>query len=255
VKRSVSFAGVVTKNRSLCQEPATGRAPPLLLQLAVPRPWRGETPHITHHPSCAACPDRAWPRHAWLRAAFAGRRCVLGEPPRRERAAAAGEGREDASGVFSGLHSGKAGAKMPFVSPIRTTTILRHLLDSEIASPTYPTLPTYKHKLRGGDELESNDPPLLSRYSIYVVLPGMLLIFIRNLDLPWLPSLPSWLSWLGWLAGFLFKVWLAYFVIQQARIIFLYIQKARAKRALKQIYKEVVSGHYDGIIRRYFRNR
>jgi hypothetical protein len=45
---------------------------------------------------------------------------VLGEPPRRERAAAAGEGREDASGVFSGLHSGKAGAKMPFVSPIRS---------------------------------------------------------------------------------------------------------------------------------------
>jgi hypothetical protein len=36
---------------------------------------------------------------------------------RRERVAAVGEGREDAPGVFSGLRSRGAGAKMPFVCP------------------------------------------------------------------------------------------------------------------------------------------
>jgi hypothetical protein len=39
---------------------------------------------------------------------------------RRERTAATGEGREDAPGVFAGLRSGGAGAKMPFVCPIRS---------------------------------------------------------------------------------------------------------------------------------------
>src|SRR5262245_36552509 len=42
---------------------------------------------LSRTPSSAACPDRAKPRHALLRAAFAGRRSVLGAPlaPRAKR--------------------------------------------------------------------------------------------------------------------------------------------------------------------------
>jgi hypothetical protein len=54
------------------------------------------------NPSCAACPGGAQPRHAVLRAAFAGSRGVLGEPPARR--------------------------KMPFLLPIRSIAhdTLRH---------------------------------------------------------------------------------------------------------------------------------
>jgi hypothetical protein len=78
--------------------------PPLsVFKPAVPRPWRGEPPHITQNPSCAACPDRAVPRHAWLRAAFAGGRSGRGSRWRGEQAAAAGGGRENVSGAFAGV--------------------------------------------------------------------------------------------------------------------------------------------------------
>ena len=48
------------------------------------------------HPSCSACPDRALPRHAVLRAAAAARRGGLGTPPapRATMAAGGGERRE-----------------------------------------------------------------------------------------------------------------------------------------------------------------
>jgi hypothetical protein len=44
------------------------------------------------HPSGSACPDRALPRYALLRAAAAGRRCVLGTPPAPWATMAAGGG-------------------------------------------------------------------------------------------------------------------------------------------------------------------
>jgi hypothetical protein len=54
-------------------------------QLSGNRPSRGRRPSkpLKRHPhaSCAACPARAKPRHAWLRAATAGCGCVLGTPP------------------------------------------------------------------------------------------------------------------------------------------------------------------------------
>ena len=47
-----------------------------------------------HEASCAACPGRAFPCHAWLRAAVAGRRGVLGEPlALRARSGSGGDGR------------------------------------------------------------------------------------------------------------------------------------------------------------------
>jgi hypothetical protein len=60
------------------------------------------------------------PRHALLRAAAAAAAACWGCRQRRGRGVAAGGGREDAPGVFSGLRSGGADAKMPFVSPIRS---------------------------------------------------------------------------------------------------------------------------------------
>jgi hypothetical protein len=55
------------------------------------------------HPSCGACPNRALPRQALLRAAAVGRRCVLGTPLLlRARASRRRVTRGDLKGVFRG---------------------------------------------------------------------------------------------------------------------------------------------------------
>jgi hypothetical protein len=53
--------------------------------------------------SCAACPDRTSPRHAVLRAAFAGSRWALGRRAGRERGLAANRGRWHAPRALSGV--------------------------------------------------------------------------------------------------------------------------------------------------------
>ncbi len=52
----------------------------------------------------------------------------LGRGRHRERGAAAGGRRKDASGVFPGLHSGRSSAKMPFEIPRLWQTMRRLVL-------------------------------------------------------------------------------------------------------------------------------
>jgi hypothetical protein len=67
--------------------------PPSFPEPAVRRPWREETPEGLPYPTCAACPDRALPRYALLRAAVAGHCWRWGRRWRTVLAAAAGGGR------------------------------------------------------------------------------------------------------------------------------------------------------------------
>jgi hypothetical protein len=100
-----------------------GRHPDKPLSFSTPPVARAATPTnlsdaILAHPAppVQAARSRATPCCALLR--WAAARYWGGSRRRRARAAGAGGGRENAPGVFAGLRSGKAGAKMPFVCPI-----------------------------------------------------------------------------------------------------------------------------------------
>ena len=89
------------------QQFQTFEPPSSLPSRAVPRPWHEETPETPSYPilSCLSRPRIAAPRRA-------ASRCGRLRPP------ASDAGSPQA--VFRGLSSGRAGAKMPFVLPIRS---------------------------------------------------------------------------------------------------------------------------------------